>query len=146
MTKSTTKRKVIRHTDIAGKDFLYHGNQYHITKAEKDGMRIITDKRIFNFYSEKERDYFLAELLPTESLPTAADPALSRNRGYGAILKADKNSDDIFIRMLGELEEDFETMKQNPEYVKVAKQRANHVNTMTNLVKTKIALEKLNRS
>ena len=61
------------------------------------------------------------------------------------MVRADASSDDLFAKMLGELVDDFDKMKKDPDYVSVAKQRANHVNTMNNLVKTKIALERLNR-
>lgn len=139
-----SKSRPILHTELAGKDWLYHGNHYHVTKVEANGTKIITDKRTFTFLSEVERDYFLAELTPSESLPAAERP--KTNQQHGLIIKADKESDDIFTQMLGELKADFDKMKDDPEYVKIAKQRANQVNTMTNLVKTKIQLERLNRS
>lgn len=143
--KGKTASKIILHTDLQGKDWMYNNNIYHVLAVEDNGTRIVTDKRTFKFSSEEERDYFLATLLPADVPPTAP-PAKYQNGSGGVSIVADKDSPDLFIKMLGELQEDFDKMKEDPSYVPVAKQRANQVNTMTNLVKTKIALEKLNMS
>lgn len=142
--KGKSASKIIYHTDLPGKDWMYNGNIYHVLKTEDNGTRIVTDKRTFKFASEEERDYFLATLLPAD-VPEASPPAKYQN-GHSVSILADKNSPDIFIKMLGELQDDFDKMKEDPSYMPVARQRANQVNAMTNLVKTKIALEKLNRS
>ena len=136
-------KKIIRHIDLKGRDWEYNGATYHVLEVENDGTRIITDKRIFNFGTNEERDYFLASLRATE-VPHASPPAKYGSNNKVSIV-ADTNSDDIFSKMLGELEADFYKMKEDPGYVKIAKQRANQVNTMTNMIKTKIQLERLNR-
>lgn len=140
------KSKAILHTDLVGKDWLYQGTAYHIIKVENNGTRIITDKRTWTFGDEEERDYWLASIEPTDPPAQTNLPAKGRAEYLPINITADINSTDIFSKMLGELEFDFNEMKTKPEYVPVAKQRANQVNTMTNLVKTRIALERLNRA
>jgi hypothetical protein len=135
------KKDIILHTDLKGKDWMYHGNIYHVLEVQDNGTRIITDKRTWTFGTDDERDYFLAELLPCE---TPKLPASSKQRPVIAFV-ADAKSEDLFAAMLGEMKADFDDIKTKPDYVKQAAQRCRQVTTMTNLVKTRIQLEKFNQ-
>lgn len=141
--KNNTAPKIIQYTDLKGRDWLYSGAVYHVLEVQDNGTLIFTDKRRFKFATVEERDYFLASLKPSEA-PSASPPVLHRRTGITII--ADKESDDMFEKILGELQYDFDKMKGDPSYVPIAKQRANQANTMTNMIKTKILLERLNRS
>jgi len=137
------KKDIILHTDLKGKDWMYHGNIYHVLDVKDNGTRIITDKRTWTFGTDDERDYFLAELLPCEA-PTNNLPAQKRDNTTIAF-EANSKSEDLFSQMLGELKEDFDAIKSKPDYAKQAAQRCRQVSAMTNLVKTRIQLEKFNQ-
>jgi hypothetical protein len=138
-----SKKDLILHTDLKGKDWMYNSNIYHILDVLDNGTRIIATNRKWTFGTEEERDYFLAELLPCEQEPINLPAKPAKN----VIVKfeADKKSEDLFSQMLGELKEDFDKLKTDRDYMVQASQRCRTVSTMTNLVKTRIQLEKFNR-
>ncbi len=133
------KKEIILHTDLKGRDWMYHSILYHVLDVKDNGTHIVTDKRTWKFASQEERDYFLAELLPTEDLSNLPAKNVIEFKG-------EKGSENLFLAMLGELKDDFDKMKTDEKYAKQASQRCRIVTTMTNLVKTRITLDKFNKN
>lgn len=115
--------------ELVGKAWLYQGREIRVTEINGNGLHIMTERQGFKFETQEDLDYFLANIRPA---PNTVLP----------LIVADHNGENIAQRLLAGLVDDFEEMKKNPAYVPQAKQRSNQVNTIMNVLKTQVLLEK----
>lgn len=126
------KGKEVQLVQIDDSDIL----TYRITMSERheNGTRDRIEK-----VDRSNIDEFIRDLLSIEpDQRSSTEVALSIN---SAVAKADK----LFNSLSVGLSEDFEKLKDNADYVPVAKQRSETVKTILNITKTQIDIIKLEK-
>lgn len=119
-------------TELVGKSWLYEGNIYDVKEINGKGLHIIAEPSGIRFNTEDDLNYFLSKVKPAGSIRTP-------------MIVADANGHNVVDKLLAGLLDDFDKMGKDKEYVHQAKQRSNHVNTMMNVIKTQVMLEKHNK-
>lgn len=126
------KGKEVQIAQIDDSDIL----TYRITMSERheNGTRDRIEK-----VDRSNIDEFIRDLLSIEpDQRSSTEVALSIN---SAVAKADKLFNSLSVGLL----EDFEKLKDNADYVPVAKQRSETVKTILNITKTQIDIIKLEK-